>query len=75
MEAKLLHKARSRHSSLPFSDLQVLKHRHHLLALHGRKPRKKILNGIAVLQMVEQTPNRHSRAGEDQFATENLWIL
>ena len=43
---------------------RFLENRYDLLTVHRRKPLEKILDGVAPLQVIEKTSNRHTRAGK-----------
>ena len=49
--------------------------RDNLFALHTGKSLKEILDGIARLQMIEQTFYRDTRPSKNRFATEDFRIL
>gem|GEM_PF-6217844 len=55
--------------------LHVLEHCHHLLPAHRGKALEEVLDGITILQVIEQAPHWHTRASKDQFATQNVRIL
>ena len=46
-----------------------------LFALHTGKSFEELLDGIARLQMIEQTLYRDTRSGKNRFATEDFRIL
>ena len=46
-----------------------------LFSLHTGKSFEELLDGIARLQMIEQTLYRDTRPGKNRFATEDLRIL
>jgi hypothetical protein len=46
-----------------------------LFPLHTGKSFEELRDGIARLQMIEQTLHRDTRPGKNRFATEDFWIL
>ena len=52
-----------------------IKNRLNLLSCDPRKPPNELFNGGAVLKVLEECPNRHSRFGEDLSAADLGWVL